>query len=128
MSDGTSLALLCSAKEYNTNCCRKEDRFQGPVVGSCLTLGNELSQETRADEAGDFSGKGSRVESSRVREPRRTALLHGSRSRAFPGWLWLICLTRVLPDGDVCIIQPRWSPWEGFWEVERTYGLASPLL
>ena len=27
-------------------CCRKEDPFQGPKLGSCLTLGNELSEET----------------------------------------------------------------------------------
>ena len=39
-------------------CCRKEDPFQGPKLGSCLTLGNELSEETRADKARDFIGKG----------------------------------------------------------------------
>ena len=27
-------------------CCRKGNTFQGPRMGSCLTLGNELSQET----------------------------------------------------------------------------------
>ena len=27
-------------------CCRKRDPFQGLSVGSCLTLGNELSKET----------------------------------------------------------------------------------
>ena len=27
-------------------CCRKGDPFQGPKLGSCLTLGNELSKET----------------------------------------------------------------------------------
>ena len=27
-------------------CCRKRDPFQGPKLGSCLTLGNELSKET----------------------------------------------------------------------------------
>ena len=79
-------------------------------MGSCLTLGNELSQETRAAKARDFIGKGSWVESTRVREPRKTALLPHSHSRVFPGCLWLIGLTRVLPDGDVCIIQPKWSP------------------
>ena len=26
-------------------CCRKRDPFQGPKLGSCLTLGNELSEE-----------------------------------------------------------------------------------
>ena len=35
--------------------------------------------------------------------------------------------SRVLPGGDV-IIQPRWSPMRRILEVERTYGLASPLL
>ena len=28
------------------HCCRKGDPFQGPRVASCLTLGNELSEET----------------------------------------------------------------------------------
>ena len=50
-------------------------------VGSCLTLGKELSEKTRADKARDFIGKGTQVESSRVREPRRTALPRGSQSR-----------------------------------------------
>ena len=27
-------------------CCRKEDPFQGLKLGSCLTLRNELSEET----------------------------------------------------------------------------------
>ena len=27
-------------------CCRKENLFQGPRVGSCLTHGKELSEET----------------------------------------------------------------------------------
>ena len=43
-------------------------------MGSCLTFGKESSKEIRADKARDFIGKGTQVESSRVREPRRTAL------------------------------------------------------
>ena len=41
-------------------CCRKGNPFQGPRVGSCLTLGHELSQETHAciDKAKVFTGKG----------------------------------------------------------------------
>ena len=39
-------------------CCRKGDPFQGLKLGSCLTLGNELSEETHADKARDFIGKG----------------------------------------------------------------------
>ena len=38
-------------------CCRKEDPFQGPKLGSCLTLGDELLEETRTDKARDFIGK-----------------------------------------------------------------------
>jgi len=61
-------------------CCRKGDPFQGPKLGSCLTLGKELSEETRADKATDFIGKGTRVESNRVREPKRIALPCGLQS------------------------------------------------
>ena len=59
-------------------CCRKEDPFQGLKLGSCLTLGNELSEETHVLTKQEILlGKGTRVESSRVRESRRTALSHG---------------------------------------------------
>ena len=62
-------------------CCRKGDPFQGPKLNSCLTLGNELSQETHVLITQEtLLGKGTRVESRRVREPRRTALLRGSQS------------------------------------------------
>ena len=63
------------------NCCRKEDPFQGPKLGSCLTLGSELSEETHVLTKQEiFLGKGAQVESRRVREPRRTALPRGSQS------------------------------------------------
>ena len=39
-------------------CCRKVNPFQGLKLGSCLTLGNELSEETCADKARDVIGKG----------------------------------------------------------------------
>ena len=56
------------------------DPFQGPKLGSCLTLGNELSKETQVLTKQEISlGKGTQVESSRVREPRRTALPIGTR-------------------------------------------------
>ena len=64
------------------NCCRKVDTFQGLKLGSCLTLGNELSEETHVLIKQEILlGKGTWVESSRVREPRRTALPRGSQSR-----------------------------------------------
>ena len=58
-------------------CCRKGDPFQGPKLGSCLTLtlGNELSEETHVLTNQDILlGKSDWTESSGVREPRRTAL------------------------------------------------------
>ena len=65
-------------------CYRKEDPFQGPKLGSCLTLGNELSEETHVLTKQEvLLGKGTWVESSRVREPRRTALSHGLQSQVF---------------------------------------------
>ena len=60
-------------------CCRKVDPFQGPKLGSCLTLRNELSEETHVLTKQEMLlGKGTLVESRRVREPRRTALPLGS--------------------------------------------------
>ena len=51
-------------------------------MGSCLTLRNELSKETHVLTKQEILlGKGTRVESSRVREPRRTALSNGLQSQ-----------------------------------------------
>ena len=56
-------------------CCRKRDPFQGLKLGSCLTLRNELSEETHVLTKQEILlGQGTQVDSSRVREPRRTAL------------------------------------------------------
>ena len=56
-------------------CCRKRDPFQGIRVGSCLTLRNELSKEacilTKQE---TLLGRGAQSKSSRVGEPRKTAL------------------------------------------------------
>ena len=82
--------ISVSAKKNPTRvaiCCRKEDPFQGLKLGSCLTLGNELSEETHVLTKQEIVlGKGTRVESSRVREPRRTALLnhHTKQVLLFP--------------------------------------------
>ena len=59
------------------------DPLKGPKVGSCLTLGNELSEEMHVlTKQETLLGRGAQVESRRVREPRRTALPHGSQSQA----------------------------------------------
>ena len=70
-----------TVQKHQSFCCRKGDPFQGPKLGSCLTLGNELSEETRVLTKQEILlGKGTLVESSRVREPRRTALPRGLQS------------------------------------------------
>ena len=54
----------------------------GWKLGSCLTLRNELSEETHLlTKQETLLGKGTRVESRKVREPRITALSHGLQSR-----------------------------------------------
>ena len=58
-----------SKEEFPTRvaiCCKKGDPFQGPKLGSCLTLGNELSEETQVLTKQEILlGKGTRVESNR---------------------------------------------------------------
>ena len=59
---------FCSSYMYV--CCRKRDCFQGPKLGSYLTLRNEVSKETHVLTKQEILlGKGTRVESSRVRDP-----------------------------------------------------------
>jgi len=63
-------------------CCRKGDPFQGLKLGSCLTLGNELSEETHVLTKQEILlGKGAQAESSSVRAPRRPALSRGLQSQ-----------------------------------------------
>ena len=66
--------MSVSAKKNPTRvaiCCRKRDPLEGPKLGSCLTLGNELSEETHVLTKQEILlGKGTRVESSRVREQK----------------------------------------------------------
>ena len=65
-------------KYLRTQYCRKGNPFQGPKLGSCLTFGNELSEETHLLTKQEILlGKGAQVESRRVREPRRAALFYG---------------------------------------------------
>ena len=67
---GLHLIKIC-----NIYVAGRETPVQGPKLGSCLTLGNELSEETHVLTKQEILlGKGTWVESSRVREPRRTWL------------------------------------------------------
>ena len=50
-------------------------------MGSCLTFGNEFSEQVQALTKQQTSvGRGAQVERNSIREPRRTALPRGSRS------------------------------------------------
>ena len=74
---GEGIRVITEGQE----CWRKGEDFQGLRLGSCLTLGNELSKETHVltkQEA--FLGRGAWEESSKLREPRRTSLPCGSQS------------------------------------------------
>ena len=108
------------------SCCWKGNPFEDPRVGSYLTLRNELSKETHMlTKQETLLGRGTWVESSRVREPRRTALplfmvmglvsvlslANHSDSRSFLG-------AHVLFSQDG-------SQRGGFWEVVGH--VASPL-
>ena len=56
----------------------------GPKTGLLSNTRKLIVQgDTCADKARDYIGKGTQVESSRVREPRRTALSHGLQSQVF---------------------------------------------
>ena len=63
-----------------SDCCWKGDPFQGLKLGSFPTLGNELSEETHVLTKQEILlGKGTQVESSRVRESRRNCVAHSLR-------------------------------------------------
>ena len=85
---GGPVVKTCNAGDADSICCRKgEVPYRAPRVGSCLTLGKELSKETHVLTKQEILlGKGTRVESRRVREARRTALPRGSQSGVL--WWW----------------------------------------
>ena len=77
------LPSICNSPGPQSLCCRKGKSRPGPQTGN-ETLRNELSKETNVLTKQEFLlGKGTRVESSRVREPRRTALPRGSQPWGF---------------------------------------------
>ena len=121
--------------------------FQGLRVDPCLTLGNELSEETHIlTKQKTLLGRGAQTESNKVREPRRTALPRGSQSHfmimiillafqivsgqsscSYPYLIWLSILLNSPLAFLARTSQPRWIPVQGFWEFGRTYcGLTSP--
>ena len=68
-------------------CCLKEDPFQSPRVGSYLSLRNKLSEETHTlTKQETLLGRGTWVESRRIRKPRRTSPPRGLQSWVL--WSW----------------------------------------
>ena len=107
------------------NCCTKEELFQSPKLGSCLTLGNELSKETHLLTKQEILlGKGTRVESSRVREPRRTVLplltVLGFTVMGLLSW-WALANHSDSESflGVHTLFSQDGCQREGFWEVVR---------
>ena len=82
---------------------------------SCRRLGSELSEETHAEKARGFTGKGLLGEEQGVRGPRGTALPCGLQSQVYGDEMsfWVVSGQsfglRVLPGG-ASIVQPRWVP------------------
>ena len=97
-------------------CCRKGDPFQGLKVGSCLTPGNELSEEIHMQtEQEILLERGTQVESRRVREPRRAALplwleVSGFMVMGLVSRLSLASHSDWVFPGGAHLVQPRWMP------------------
>ena len=115
--------------------------LQGPKSGLLSNTRERIVQgDTCLTEQEILMGKGTWVESSRLREPRRTALPCGSQFRfchdgislqvVFSQSFWL----RVLP-GSVGLVQPRWMPERilgggrtcgvSFWPFPNSWGWRS---
>ena len=127
----TTAVLLFS--EIWSRCYRKGDLFQGLRVGSCVTFGNELSEEIRVlTKQEPLLLKGAWVESRRIREPRR---IYSA--------MWLVVLYFVVsfqvvydqsslvhsqiqgPSCGTLIFQPRWVPAQrilGYWLSPHFFG------
>ena len=79
---GQDVSLSKEESHQSRHLLQEGGLLLGLKLGSCLTLGNELSEETHVLTKQEILlGKGSRVESRRVRELRKTALPRGSQSR-----------------------------------------------
>ena len=100
-------------------CCRKADPFQGPKLGSCLTLGKELSEETSADKARDFIGQG---------HPGGEQEGKGTQEDCSAAWLAVsgfmvmgLSLTNHSDSESFLVVHALFSQdgcqQEGFWEV-----------
>ena len=113
-------------------CCRKRDLFQGPRVGSCLTLRNELSEETCAEKARDFIGKGysGKEQQSKGTQENCSVVWLVVSGFMVIGLLSRLSLANHSDSGSFLVTHASLCQdgfqQEGFWEVGRIDGLVSP--
>ena len=68
---GQDVSLSEEESHQSRHLLQEGSPFQGPKLGSCVTLGNELFKETHVLTKQEILlGKDARVESNRVREPK----------------------------------------------------------
>ena len=67
------------------HCCRKGDPFQDPRVDSCLTPGNELSEEMHMLTKQDFIGKGRPGREQQGKGSQENCFCHVAHSLRFYG-------------------------------------------
>ena len=110
-------------------CCRKGDPFWGLRVGSCLTVGNELSEETHEL---TLSGRGAGRRAAGGGNPGE-GLCHVARYLGFYAdgiHFWLVSgqsfQLRVLPGG-AHMAQPRWTPARRILGGGSTHGPTTTL-
>ena len=100
--------------------------------GSYLTLGNESSKEVRGLTQQDFPGKGPWGREQQSKGTQENSVPCGFQSQVlcewseFPVCLWPIILTQSFLVVRASLNQDGFQQ-EGFWDIDRTYGLESPL-
>ena len=112
---------MANNKNFKSKRCRKGDPFQGPKLGSCLTLRNELSEETHVLTKQEILlGNGTRVENRRVRLPSSVTWL------AVSGFIVMrlvsgLSLANHSDSESFLVVHTLFSQdgcqREGFWEV-----------
>ena len=94
-------------------CSRKGDPFQGPKLGSCLTLEIELSEETHVLTKQEILlGRCAQAESSRVREPKANCSATWLTVSGFMvmGLVSRLSLANHSDSESFMVVQPRWLP------------------
>ena len=122
----TAMTSVLKNKRLNIfSYCRKGDPFQGPRVGSYLTLRKWIVWgDTLADKAENFIGKGC---------PGGEKQDKGTQEKGFMvmGLVSTLSLASHSDSGSFLVVHISLSQhgfqWEGFWKVGRSYELSSPL-